>query len=683
MMMHSRLTLERELHELLGTGRNALIAARYYGFDGRGGGSLQAVGNEIGVTAERVRQIVTAASESLNTRRAVSPTLDRTIAFVAEHMPAAAGEIEAALQFQRLTSSLFRLEGVIKAAELLGKRLPFSITELREERLVHARDIPSVDMIVRIARRVISRWGMATLSDVVAEVRKVESGVCDRNLVASALACVGGLHWLEHSAGWFWLPDNRNNPLLNRIRKILSVANPIEISKLRAGIGRDYSMKGFSPPKRVLLEFCRQAPGLRVEDETVKAEPVINSDGVLAQAGGIMNRSKLTLERELHELLGTGRNARLAARYYGFDGRGGGTLQSVGNEIGVTRERIRQIVAAASQGLRTGRAVSPMLDRTIAFVVDHMPAAAGEIEAALQFQRLTSGLFRLEGVIKAAELLGRCLPFSISEVKGERLVHVPDIPSVDMIVRIARRVISRWGMATLSGVVAEVRKVESGVCDRKLVEQALACLEGFRWLEQSADDWFWLSDNPNNAVLNRIRKILSVASPINISELWAGIGRDYRMKRFSPPKRVLLEFCRQAPGLRVNHETVKAVPGVNSDDVLSRTERDIVHLLSEHGGTITPSELTSVCLGMGVNQRTFYRDLVSSPIISRYAGGLYGLIGSGKRSGRGARLSFPEHRGRVMESSTMSPELEHHGEEEDLILREPFSTSQSSKGELW
>jgi hypothetical protein len=356
-----------------------------------------------------------------------------------------------------------------------------------------------------------------------------------------------------------------------------------------------------------------------------------------------MKRSKPTLERELRGLLGTGRKARIAARYYGFDGRGGGTLQSVGNEIGVTRERVRQIAAASSQWLSSGRPVSPVLDRTIAFVADRMPAAAGEIEAELRSQGLTSGVFRLEGVIRAAELLGKRLPFSITEVSGERLVHARDVPSVEIIVRIARRVISRWGMATLSDIVAEVRKVESGVCDRKLVGRALACLEDFRWLVQSTD-WFWLSDNPNNPILNRMRKILSIANPINISELRAGIRRDYRMKGFSAPKGVLLEFCRQAPGLRVYDETVKAEPGVSSDDVLTPTEKDIVHMLSEHGGTMATPEFKSVCLDMGVNRRTFYYNLVSSPIISRYAGGLYGLIGSGEISGRGARSNHPQFR---------------------------------------
>jgi hypothetical protein len=356
-----------------------------------------------------------------------------------------------------------------------------------------------------------------------------------------------------------------------------------------------------------------------------------------------MMRSKLTLERELCELLGTGRNARIAARYYGCDGRGGGTLQAVGNEIGLTRERVRQIVSAASQCLSSRRRVSPALDRTIAFVADHMPAAAEEIEAELRSQRLTSGLFRLEGVIKVAELLERRLPFSITEVGKERLVHSRDIPSVDTIARMARRVISHWGMATLSNVVAEVRKVGSDACDRKLVVSALACLGGFHWLEQSTD-WFWLSDNPNNRVLNRIRKILSVANPINISELRAGIGRDYRMRGFSPPKRVLLEFCRQATGLCVNDETVKAAPVINADDVLTQTERDIIRILSEHGGSLATSEFTSVCLGMGVNRRTFYHNLVSSPIIARHAGGMYGLIGSGDRSGGGDSVLFAEQR---------------------------------------
>src|ERR1700751_713776 len=111
-------------------------------------------------------------------------------------------------------------------------------------------------------------------------------------------------------------------------------------------------------------------------------------DGILRAGRTRLRRSRLTLERELRDLLGTGRNARIAARYYGFDGRGGGSLQTVGDEIGLTRERVRQIVTPASERLSARRQLSPALDRIIAFVADRMPAAAGEIEAELQSQRL-------------------------------------------------------------------------------------------------------------------------------------------------------------------------------------------------------------------------------------------------------------------------------------------------------
>ena len=340
--------------------------------------------------------------------------------------------------------------------------------------------------------------------------------------------------------------------------------------------------------------------------------------------------SGLTLERELRDLLGTGRNARIAVRYHGFDGRGGGSLRTLASALGLTRERVRQIVAAASRPLRFARPVSPTLDRTIAFVAERIPAAAGTIEAEMRSEGLTSGLFRLEGVIKAAELLGRRLPFAITEVKGERLVHAPGIRSFDTIVRIARRVVAHYGMATLPDVAANVRDADSGVCDSNLVASVLACQRGFHWLDQSAG-WFSLSDNPDNRVLNRIRKILSVANPIRVSELRAGTARDYRMRGFSPPQRIFLEFCRQAPGLHVYDDTIEAKPAVNQADVLSQTEREIVHILSQHGGAMPVSEFMSVCRATAAHRRTSYLNLHHSHIISKYAHGLYGLIGSGGR----------------------------------------------------
>jgi hypothetical protein len=340
-----------------------------------------------------------------------------------------------------------------------------------------------------------------------------------------------------------------------------------------------------------------------------------------------MRLSKGSLEKELLGFLGAGRDSQIAARYYGFDGRGGRTLLAVGEEYGLTRERVRQIVDAVTERLSSQRPTLPMLHRTIAFVANQFPAAAGEIEAKLKSQGLTSNLFRLEGVIKAAELLGKPVRFVVTDVRGKRIVHARNSPSGRAIIRIARRLIDHRGMATLSDVVAKVRAVRSRQCDKNLVAIVLSQQKGFALLDRAAG-WFWLSDRPINPVLNRLRKILSVAKAVDVSELAAGIARAYRMNGFLPPKRVLLEFCRQAPGLNVRDSTIKADPEINPDEVLTQSEKNIAQILAEHGGTLAAWELKSICLGIGTTRANLFRCLLYSPIILEDVGGLYRLIGS-------------------------------------------------------
>jgi hypothetical protein len=286
---------------------------------------------------------------------------------------------------------------------------------------------------------------------------------------------------------------------------------------------------------------------------------------------------------------------------------------------------------AALARLRMRRPVPPVLDKTIEFVADHIPAATGVVEAVvieaqMRSKRLTAGLFPLDSVIKAAELLGRRPPFAITQVNGERLLHAKRITPLLSIIRIARRVVARHGIATVSEVVAKLRNEASHVCQANLIAGVLARERSFRWLDPSRV-WFW-STTGINPVLHRIRKVVSVVNPIRASDLRAGIFRSVRMKGFSPPIEVFLEFCRQAPGLRVDNDTIVAEPSINPDEVLSQIEKEIVDTLYRNGGLLTASELKSACLHMGLNQTTCYLYLVHSPFISKFAHNRYGLIRS-------------------------------------------------------
>ena len=100
------LPLEKALFDVPQVDRNDCIVARHYGFDGRGGADFQRIGNEFGLTRERVRQIVFAADPLRQILFTGSPTLDRVIASIAADIPAAAADIETNLQVAGLPRSL-------------------------------------------------------------------------------------------------------------------------------------------------------------------------------------------------------------------------------------------------------------------------------------------------------------------------------------------------------------------------------------------------------------------------------------------------------------------------------------------------------------------------------------------------------------------------------------------------
>jgi hypothetical protein len=142
------------------------------------------------------------------------------------------------------------------------------------------------------------------------------------------------------------------------------------------------------------------------------------------------NRSKF-LEDELRSLVAsatapsktfpTERNVTIVLWHTGLDGDGGGTFQEVGEFYGLTRERVRQICDRTYRALTRSDFPTPLLDRALKFVADLIPAAAEAMETGLQELALTSGKFRLEGLVRAAQLLRRTVDFHIETIAGERM----------------------------------------------------------------------------------------------------------------------------------------------------------------------------------------------------------------------------------------------------------------------
>ena len=54
---------------------------------------------------------------------------------------------------------------------------------------------------------------------------------------------------------------------------MLAVAGAVTVGQLRAAVGRNRRMWKEPPPEGVLLEFCRDLPGVKIEGQRIIADP--------------------------------------------------------------------------------------------------------------------------------------------------------------------------------------------------------------------------------------------------------------------------------------------------------------------------------------------------------------------------------------------------------------------------
>ena len=133
---------------------------------------------------------------------------------------------------------------------------------------------------------------------------------------------------------------------------------------------------------------------------------------------------RMPLEQELKEItraFAVGRKLEIIVSFLGWSGHGVKTLQTVGNEFNITRERVRQITSKFISSIEQFYVYAPTLKRTIVHISKDIPVAVNEAQADLRTMRITQSLFRLDGAVSAARLLGVSVPFVIEEHSGIRM----------------------------------------------------------------------------------------------------------------------------------------------------------------------------------------------------------------------------------------------------------------------
>lgn len=414
-----------------------------------------------------------------------------------------------------------------------------------------------------------------------------------------------------------------------------------------------------------------------------------------------MELSTLSLEAELATIAENaepGRTAQIAIRHWGWDGRGGATLEATGREFGgITRERVRQLCerlairiratasaegAAGRAGRASGRGAdrngeadvvpatpvpAPALERALLQAAGAAPTTAQDLARRLADEHVAARLFDPHGLLTAADVLGHEAPFILDTVKEVRVVlpNPPD-PTADtaeviaVVVDVARAIVRRAGAARVRDVTGRVAATLAVCVDDDLVTAVVSEPEDFVWLERRTG-WFYLPSVAKNVVVARVVKVLSVAGRLDLSDLHAGIRRDERMKEFVMPEYILGELCERIPGVTVEDGRVYAREPIRPRDVLETTELTLVRILMEHGGVMERRALEALCLAAGMKVSSFNNRIAYSPLITERGYGRYGLRGNGSvaQPGRAGDEAGEAGAGPARDDVPRPGELEH------------------------
>ncbi|MDP2057488.1 MAG: helix-turn-helix domain-containing protein, partial [Thiobacillus sp.] len=261
------------------------------------------------------------------------------------------------------------------------------------------------------------------------------------------------------------------------------------------------------------------------------------------------------------------RQAIMFADRYGVCGDNRTGLQVIGDQFGLTRERVRQVVEAMAERARDIRFTLPKLEELKA-------AASGkEIRTVTSFEEMHRDLLGGVSLSDADRFTREILGTSIAAISDRAFAQrvnslqpmIIDPAAQEIVVEVrtaSLRMVRSCGAAHtmfVTGLVSEAIGKAVSIVD---VRNALVAIEGMQWLTPD-EDWYWLGpDTLNNRVLEGVRKVLATASrKVDVEDLHQAVCRSRRayykgeVRSHPPeievPQEVLREILSRVPWLTV------------------------------------------------------------------------------------------------------------------------------------
>lgn len=340
-----------------------------------------------------------------------------------------------------------------------------------------------------------------------------------------------------------------------------------------------------------------------------------------------VSRDAASLEEELRDFVGLiaqGRNLDIVTKFWGFGGQGRRTLESVGDEYEVTRERVRQIAQKVERRLKRYNVDAPWLARAVETVSELSPAVPEELARQLRVRGIAKSDFAIDALGFACELVGRRFPFSIRHYgKAELVVRIKDDDKIAEFFRAARRLTTGQGCVNFEALCDQLGVEEPERSRIAACVEALDCV----WLDRERR-WFMANGTARNRLANLALKVFWVAPKVSVSELRKAVAKEPRLAS-APPTAVMARFLEIAGLAHVEGDIATLKPGVDVSEAISLggVEETLIRVLREDGPVMGWDKFQDASIARGVNPISFGIYASKSPAISRLARGVYAPVG--------------------------------------------------------
>jgi hypothetical protein len=295
------------------------------------------------------------------------------------------------------------------------------------------------------------------------------------------------------------------------------------------------------------------------------------------------------------------------------------------------------------------------MDRALALIDQHVPAPAEKLEAELVEKGLTALGVSLEVVAAGAKLLNRPLSFKIvkvdqgkspagrrlkikakanlapgkhgkkHEAKGYMAVRPEQVDAVPAIADLAKKEVYFHGLVTVANMVRIIARRYPA--DARLVRQVLMQIDALYWLDEPAG-WFTIRGIAKHGLPKAIDKVLAVAGDLTATKMHGALSRNRRLWKEPLPEKVLLEYCRLMPNVRIEGNRIRCDPPRNWKKVLTGVEAKLIGVLKQHGPLMDRGDMEDLCVAAGMNRFSFHAFVSWSPVIEQFGHSLYGPLGA-------------------------------------------------------